>query len=147
MLRLTKKVEYALFALQYMAVRCGEVVSSKEIAECCGLSPELVAKVMSSLARSGIVRVHHGVHGGFALERSPATISLSEVMRGVEGHQPHLVQCEDQHSQRCAIEDHCTIRSPLVALQAQIERIFDAMTIADLLGGVHTVELELPDGQ
>jgi Rrf2 family protein len=145
MLRLTRKVEYALIALQYMAVRPGVVLSSKEIAECCGLSPELVAKVMGSLARGGIARAHHGVHGGFVLERDPSSISLNDVIRAVEGYSVHLVQCEDEHGQPCAIEQRCTIRSPLVVLQAQVERIFDTVTIADLLG-MPTVELELPNG-
>lgn len=144
MLRLTKKVEYALIALQYMAQRKGHVVTSKEIAECCHLSAELVAKVLSALARSAIVGVLHGVHGGFVLEREPATISLEAVIRSVEGHHVHLIQCEEEHTRQCSIEPHCTIRSPLRLLQARIERIFESVTIADLLE-LPTVELELPD--
>jgi Rrf2 family protein len=146
MLRLTKKVEYALFALQYMAGQPNAVVSSKEIAECCGLSAELVAKVLSSLARGGIVRAIHGVHGGFHLERPPEHITLAEILRVVEGQQVHLLQCEEEQRQPCYVEPHCTIRSPLVALQSQIARIFEAMTVADLLESP-PVQLELPNGQ
>ncbi|GIV54375.1 MAG: hypothetical protein KatS3mg039_0893 [Candidatus Kapaibacterium sp.] len=146
MLRLTKRVEYALFALQYMAGRQDEVVSSKEIAECCGLSPELVAKVLSSLARGGILQAIHGVHGGFRLERSPEQVTLADVLRIVEGQHVHILQCEEQESQPCYAEPHCTIRSPLVTLQSQIERIFESTTIANLLEQP-PVQLELPDGQ
>ncbi|MCX7930807.1 MAG: Rrf2 family transcriptional regulator [Chlorobi bacterium] len=146
MLRLTKKVEYALFALQYMGMRPDTIVSSKEIADCCGLSAELVAKVLSALSRSGILRAAHGVHGGFCLARSPRQITLAQVVEAVEGHSIHLVQCEDEHGTPCYVEQHCTIRSPLLAVQEQIARIFEAMTIADLLDQ-HIVELELPNGQ
>ncbi len=146
MLRLTKKVEYALFALQYMAGREGAVVSSKEIAECCGLSAELVAKVLSRLARGGVLRAIQGVHGGFRLERSPNQITLADVLRIVEGQHVHLLQCQEQQHQPCYVEPHCTIRSPLVALQAQVERIFESMTVANLLDQP-PVQLELPHGQ
>lgn len=144
MLRLTKKIEYALIALQYMAQRRGQIVTSKEIAEYCHLSAELVAKVLSALARGGIVGVFHGVRGGFVLERNPATISLEAVIRSVEGHHVHLIQCEEEYGPPCSIEPHCTIRSPLRILQMRIERIFESVTIADLLE-LPTVELELPD--
>ncbi|MCX8051774.1 MAG: Rrf2 family transcriptional regulator [Chlorobi bacterium] len=143
MLRLTKKVEYALFALQAMASRPGQVVSSKDIADCCGLSVELVAKVLSSLARGGVVRAVHGVHGGFVLDRDPATITIADVLRVVEGQHIHLLQCDEES---CYVESRCTIRSPLRTLQVRIERIFESVTIADLLDQ-HAVQLELPDGR
>ncbi|MCS6999374.1 MAG: Rrf2 family transcriptional regulator [Bacteroidota bacterium] len=145
MLRLTKKIEYALFALQYMAARLGTVITSKEIADCCGLSVELTAKVLSSLARGGILRAVHGVHGGYILDRMPESISLAEVVRTVEGHTVRLVQCEEEGSEPCYVEPRCTIRSPLVMLQSEIERIFEQMTVAHLLDSP-LVQLELPDG-
>lgn len=142
MLRLTKKVEYALLALHYMAQRHGEVVTSRAVAEAYGLSAELAAKVLTSLAHHGIVRPLHGVRGGFVLEKSPRDISLAEVIRAAEGQQFHLVQCGEAE---CYVEPRCTIRSPLQALEAQIGRIFESVSVADLLDQP-LVQLEVPHG-
>lgn len=132
MLRLSKKVEYALLALHHMSAGREDVYTVKEMAEHFGISFELLAKVMSSLAKAGIVKSSQGVNGGFAMARSSAEVSIRDVLNAVQGAQQHLVECGSHPEQACTIESACTIKHPLMKLQAVIDQAMASMAIADL---------------
>jgi len=65
MLQFSKKADYGLMALQYIAsVQFGDVaparvVNTKEIAEEYHIPVELLAKVLQTLAKHGIVESHN----------------------------------------------------------------------------------------
>ena len=86
MLRLSKKTDYALLALQYLASP-GEPgdVSARAIAERFEIPPELLAKILQRLAHDGLITAHRGVHGGYRLARSPDAISIADIAQAVDG--------------------------------------------------------------
>ena len=54
MLKLSKKADYGLIAVKHLAVHGAEgSCSASEIAEACGISGPLMAKVLQKLAKSG----------------------------------------------------------------------------------------------
>lgn len=132
MLRLSKKVEYALLALHHMSADSADVFTVKEMAEHFGISFELLAKVMSSLAKAGIVKSSQGVHGGFTMARPADQVSIRDVLDAVQGSQQRLVECGSHPEQSCTIESACTIKHPLMKLQAVIDQAMASMAIADL---------------
>lgn len=71
MLRFTKKTEYALLSLQYIASKDGMLVSAKEIAESIGISFEIIAKVLHLLGRSGITQSIQGAQGVICFKDHP----------------------------------------------------------------------------
>ena len=82
MLRLTKKADYGLMALKYLAEQPAAWASrstcrarcAKDIAEAYHIPPPLLAKILQTLARAGMLVSHAGTNGGYALAR-PATRS------------------------------------------------------------------------
>jgi Rrf2 family cysteine metabolism transcriptional repressor len=70
-LKFSKKADYALMALQHIAaVQFGDVtkariVNTKEIAEEHYIPVELLAKVLQTLAKHGIVESQNGPKGGY----------------------------------------------------------------------------------
>src|SRR5215831_16907060 len=86
MLRLSKKTDYALLALQYLASP-GEPgdVSARAIAERFEIPPELLAKILQRLAHGGLITAQRGVHGGYRLARSPDAISIADIAQAVDG--------------------------------------------------------------
>ena len=86
MFRLSKKTDYALLALQYLASP-GEPgdVSARAIAERFEIPAELLAKLLQRLAHDGLITAHRGVHGGYRLARSPDAISIADIARAVDG--------------------------------------------------------------
>jgi DNA-binding IclR family transcriptional regulator len=62
MFRLSKKTDYALLALHYLASEeASGVASTRMIAERFDIPGELLAKILQQLARDGFVAAHKGV--------------------------------------------------------------------------------------
>jgi len=131
MVKLTKKVEYALLAVQEIARR-GTLVSAKDIAARFDISLALVAKVLQTLAQKNIVRSFHGVNGGYQLAMDPSQISVADVMEAIDGRQGAIVECQDHDEEQCSTHTTCTIRQPLSILQERINATFSSMTVAEL---------------
>src|SRR2546421_10984580 len=83
MLRLSKRVEYGLVALQHLAKREG-VSTVREISDESNISYDLLAKIMQDLKRDGVVYSHQGIRGGYALLLSPQEISVTPGIDALE---------------------------------------------------------------
>ncbi|MCX6140172.1 MAG: Rrf2 family transcriptional regulator [Candidatus Kapabacteria bacterium] len=143
MLKLSKRVEYALLAMQDMAQRPDAIVSAKDVAERYSISQALVAKVLQQLVRDGVVRSYAGVNGGYALSTEPSLISIERVIQAIEGQDNGLVDCQDSEDHECSALGSCTIREPLSVLQERIKETFRSMSIAELASPKHFVQLEV----
>lgn len=138
MLRFTKKTEYALLSLQYIASKEGSLVSAKEIAESIGVSFEIIAKVLHLLGKSGITQSIQGAQGGYLLQRSPSMIRLSDVISAIEGKPSQLVECvnsEDINDQSCScnVYSNCTIKDPMTVIQKKMDEMLTSITIQDFM--------------
>jgi Rrf2 family protein len=135
MLRLTKKADYGLMALKYIAeqslVRAPAAQSAKDIAEAYHIPPQLLAKILQTLTRAGILVSHAGANGGYALARSAADISAFEVIRAIDGPL-FITSCITIHG-TCDLHGHCTIREPLRKVNDSIKDLLSAITVADLI--------------
>src|SRR5207245_3019656 len=71
MLKLSKKTDYALMAVQYMSSGGADrVVNTKEIAEEYNIPVELLAKVLQKLGKKGLIVSQNGPKGGYVLAKS-----------------------------------------------------------------------------
>lgn len=88
-MRFTTKTEYGLVCLIYMA-RQGNLkldpVTIKELANAEQYSQTYTEKILQHLRASGIVSAQHGNQGGYVLSRTPAEITLREIVEALEGH-------------------------------------------------------------
>ncbi|SEG44377.1 transcriptional regulator, BadM/Rrf2 family [Bryocella elongata] len=139
MLRLTKKADYGLMALKYLAEQSlvsGSAVvaqSAKDVAEAYHIPPQLLAKILQTLARAGILVSHAGANGGYALARPASDISAFEVIRAIDGPL-FITSCITIHG-TCDLAGHCTIKEPL-------RKVNDSIT--ELLSGIHISDLVEP---
>jgi Rrf2 family protein len=136
MLRLSRRVEYALLALQYLARRRG-TASVREIAQVYGLSAEFLAKVLQQLCRAGILSAQHGVHGGYMLLQHPTMVTIGSVIDAVESPWAGLVECRSD-ARQCSLFEHCTIRHPLAVLEHRLRSVLESMTVAELVEHAET---------
>jgi len=134
MLRLSKKVDYALIALMHLAHQgqAGEASawSAREIAKGCGLPPDLLAKILQRLAREGIVVSHQGTKGGYSLGRPAERIHVVSVIEAVDGTLS-LTQCFTDEG-TCEQFDTCSVKSPLQRLNDRVLRMLEDVTIAKI---------------
>src|SRR5258708_18062387 len=85
MLRLSKKADYALIAMKHLALHGDRGSSSaREIAELYDIPIELMAKVLQRLVRRGLLASQQGTRGGYQLGRTPAQISVADVLHAID---------------------------------------------------------------
>ncbi len=134
MLRLTKKADYGLMALKYLAEQTalhGPVAqSAKDIAEAYHIPPPLLAKILQTLARAGLLVSHAGTNGGYALARPAREISAFEVIRAIDGPL-FITSCITIHG-TCDLAGHCTIKEPLRKVNDSIKELLSGIRISDL---------------
>jgi Rrf2 family protein len=145
MLRLTKKADYGLMALKYLAEQrdkgaCGQgnnasgqnnqAQSAKDIAEAYHIPPQLLAKILQTLAKAGLLVSHAGTYGGYALARDARDISAFEVIRAIDGPL-FITSCITIHG-ACDLAGHCTIKEPLRKVNDSITELLSGLSIADL---------------
>jgi Rrf2 family protein len=136
MLRLTKKADYGLMALKYLAEQPGNASgaiaqSAKDIAQAYHIPPPLLAKILQTLARAGLLVSHAGTNGGYALARPATEISAFEVIRAIDGPL-FITSCITIHG-ACDLAGHCTIKEPLRKVNDSIKDLLSNIHISDLV--------------
>jgi len=86
-LKLTTRTRYAIRALYDLAFHAGagQAAQAKEIAERQAIPFKFLEQILQDLRRAGLVDARRGPHGGYALARSPAEISMADILRAVRG--------------------------------------------------------------
>ncbi len=127
MLRLSKKVEYALIALMDLAKKDEqEPVTAKSLAEMYQIPQELLGKVMQTLTKNELLNSVQGMRGGYILSKDPGKIKLMQIIEVLEGpmsitscgHQDIIDGCG------CDLSSTCTIKSPMEIIQNELEKYF-----------------------
>jgi Rrf2 family protein len=132
MLRLTKKADYGLMALKYLAEQpISTAASAKAIAEAYHIPPQLLAKILQTLAKAGLLVSHAGTNGGYALARGAHDISAFEVIRAIDGPL-FITSCITIHG-TCDLHGTCTIKEPLRKVNDSITGLLSELSIADLI--------------
>jgi Rrf2 family protein len=132
MLQVSRKFEYGLHAVTYMATKGhGRVVTVKEMADEIGFSQEFLSKAVQSLKRAGIADSVQGIKGGYMLSKETHAITVADIAIAIEG-KPHLVRCGINPA-NCEVFASCHHKSYMNTLQHKIQDILMATTIESLL--------------
>jgi len=132
MLKLSKKTDYALMAVQYMASKNSLLaVNTKEMAEEYRIPVELLAKVLQKLGKKGLVISQNGPKGGYLLAKAASDISVLSVIQAIEGH-IGITECYHNEDSHCVQMARCNIRTPLRNIQNSIYSLLESMSIEDM---------------
>lgn len=134
MVRISRAVEYALIAVQYMEEHPLELVTARELSDRFSLPAGLIAKILQRLATAGILQSEQGVRGGYRLARELGTVSLLTLSEAVEGPM-RPTACDTDGAGGCDRSEACTVADPIHALSA---RIVDMFAQTDLESLLHT---------
>lgn len=127
---LSQTVEYSLRAIVWLASHPGDPQTNHQIAAATLVPAGYLAKVMQALGRGGLVTAQRGKSGGFMLARSPANVSVLEVVNIVEPIQrirtcPLGIAAHGSHL--------CPLHKRLDEAMAMVEKAFRESSIADIL--------------
>jgi Rrf2 family protein len=85
-MKLTRACSYALHAVAFMAQqKSDKPVASHNIAHARGIPERFLLKVLKPLVSAHVLRSIKGPNGGYKLARSPADISMLEILEAVDG--------------------------------------------------------------
>jgi Rrf2 family protein len=134
-MRITTWAEYGLICALHLARRSDdEPVTGREIAAREKLPADYVEQILLRMRRAGIVNSTRGARGGYALARTPAEISVRDVINASElaTFDLHCVS-HPVDDERCDASHECSIRPVWVLLQQKIDDVLDGVHLSDLL--------------
>lgn len=132
MLKLSKKSEYGILAMQYLAENHSGLKTAKEMAEELDISFEFLAKTLQHLKREGLVSTIQGMKGGYELNIDPDKTSLMTIISALEKH-IEIVECTDEEHNNCERKEFCSIRHPMLLLQKKIENVFNETYLSEFV--------------
>lgn len=132
MLKLSKKSEYGIIALKHMLNQpSGAVTKARDIAQMYNIPSEIMAKILQTLARKGVVQSAQGARGGYFLAKQPEDISLSEIIETIEGP-VGIVDCVSTPACECEQGSNCNISDPFMVIQKQFMTFLSGISLADI---------------
>lgn len=135
MFKLSKSVEYALFALKYIDEHCNnEKLSARIISDKMNIPYELTAKILQKLVKNGILISQKGTRGGYSFTKSKEYISLSEIIYAIHSEY-YFMDCgfEGADENYCNKISNCVLRIPMLKIQKKINAIFEETTLKDII--------------
>ncbi len=133
MMELTRKGEYAVRGIVYLATRpLDQVCLLSEIASAVDVPQTFLAKIFQQFSKIGLVRSYRGTGGGFVLGRLPENISLLEVVEAVEGTiTPNRCVIGEGQCDRVA---GCNVHPVWIKVQQQTREILANVSLLELAG-------------
>ena len=129
MLKITRKVEYALIALKHMQLtKKNELTTTKEIAEKYSIPRQLLAKTLQQMAKHSIIKAVQGPTGGYKIIANLDQISLKDFFEKLEGP---LGMMDCFFDSDCSIGS-CNIRTPLQRINNNMRDMFDQMSLREV---------------
>jgi Rrf2 family nitric oxide-sensitive transcriptional repressor len=126
----SQTVEYALRAVVHLAAVAPEARTVEQISRVTKVRPAYLAKVIQQLVHAGVLRSQRGVGGGIALVKSPAELTILEVVSAVDPIK-RIATCPlglASHGVRL-----CPLHRRMDNALAAVEKAFRETTLAEVL--------------
>lgn len=137
MLRVSTKGEYGVRIMVDLARHYGQRPRSlTDISQAEALPLAYLEQLVKLLRESDppLVVSTRGAHGGYKLSRHPATISMGEVVRVLEGPiSPMICATEGEMSQVCNFIDSCKTKYLWAKVRDAVAATLDGITLEDMV--------------
>ncbi|WP_047247601.1 RrF2 family transcriptional regulator [Maribacter thermophilus] len=134
---LSKKTKYGLKALTYLASqKDNKPVQIAEIAEQENISQKFLESILLSLRKTGFLGSKKGKGGGYYLLKKPEEISMTDVMRVLEGPIA-MVPCVSlnfyESCDDCPDEKTCSVHKLMLQVRDSALEVYRNNTLKDIL--------------
>ena len=130
MLKINRKVEYALMVLKLMSDKNPEeLTSAREVCDRFHTPFDTTSKVMQQLNLAGILSSVKGTKGGYSLHHDLSQLSYLQLVELIEG-KGFGVDC---HEGQCELMGSCNISGPIKRLNDYVVAIFSSLSVQELL--------------
>lgn len=142
-MRVSTRGDYASRALLSLALHAPETgpTSVRDIAERTALPQPYLEQILLALKGAGLVRSKRGVGGGYVLARSPAEITLGEIVSAVDGPIAVGDFGAPHENGACDHEGQCVLLTVWADLGEHMRQHLDTYTLADMVTRARGVPL------
>lgn len=138
--RISRHLEYALMALDYMSSRKGQRVAVREMVEKLHCPFDPLSRVLQKMADQGIVQSQKGLGGGYCFSGNLSALSFYDLM--VMILQPvEVVSCL---SGDCELLETCNIRTPIRVFNDRLKDFYKSLSIQEILNPKNTKGVDKP---
>ena len=137
---ITQKMKYALKALLTLADEAAlpapEPLTIEEIARRSGTPKRFLEHILLEIRNAGVIASIRGRSGGYSLIKRPEEVSISEMLRLIDGPiapLPCLSRRAYQRCEDCSDEAACCIRKVFAEVFWSYLVIIDSLTLADMM--------------
>ena len=126
----SQTVEYALRAVVHLAAESPTPQTTEQIAAVTLVSRAYLSKVLQSLVRADVVHSQRGVGGGMTLTRTPAEVTILDIVNAVEPIE-RITTCPlglAAHGRHL-----CPLHTRMDNALAMVEMAFEKTTLAEVL--------------
>ncbi len=108
-MQITRQADYAIRAILYLSgLKPGERAATSQIADSKKIPSSFLAKIISQLSIAGLIHTSRGARGGVTLARTPAEISMLDVVEAIDG--PVSLNDCTLNIHACSFGEDCPIR-------------------------------------
>lgn len=130
MIKINRKVEYALMVLKLMKDKSEEeLTTAREVCDRFQTPFDTTAKVMQLMNSANILKSHKGVKGGYTLAKNLGDVTYLELVQLIEG-KSFMMDC---HEGPCDLYHTCNISQPIKRLNDYLITIFSTLSLNELL--------------
>lgn len=126
-MHMTLEADYAVRIVELLAAS-GEKTDAASIAERTHVPLRFCLKILRKLVADGIIVSYKGAHGGYELARSPADITLREVIESVEG--PYILNRCQKEEYDCS-HTECRFHRIYAEITELVRTKLDSCTFAE----------------
>ena len=138
---ITQKMKYALKALMVLGderAAANQALRIEEIAKKSGAPKRFLEHILLDIRNAGLIASTRGRAGGYQLIKEPSQVSVSELLRLIDGPMAPL-QCLSRNSYQrcedCADEATCRIRRVFADVFWTYLVMIESLTLADIING------------
>jgi Rrf2 family transcriptional regulator, cysteine metabolism repressor len=128
----SQKSRYALKAVLELALRYGQgPISISQIAKAQAIPARFLEAILAQLKRGGFVSSRRGNEGGYILARTPAEVSVGDVLRVLQGP-PLSALCANHPQPECPHGTDCIFSKLWERACAAVDSVYDATNFQDM---------------
>lgn len=128
-MRISKKTQYGLRAMIFLASKKNEICSLREIAKKEKIPLHFLEKIFSNLEKSNLVKAKKGFRGGYFLAKEPKKIKIGQIIDTLESEMA-VVKCLKHF---CPRERKCPAKKFWQKLNKSLISAFNSVSLEDLL--------------
>lgn len=134
------KLSTSVKALCYLNQVSPDPVSSFEIAEAVGVNSSKLRRILSMLAKNGIVESNSGTAGGFKLKKLPSEIHLQEIYCAIEDRKAFHLDVRREAVKKNSLPEKLNFYflSLFAEVQVDIEEKLKKITLQSILNKLNS---------